>query len=66
MERGIVDTWYGLNGTWAMGSLYCEKIMATYQKIMAMQVVEPAAQPEKKKEKQEKKSMKQRVQEILH
>ena len=66
MERGIVDTWYGLNGTWAMGSLYCEKIMATYQKIMAMQVVEPAAQPEKKKEKQEKKSMKQRVREILH
>lgn len=66
MERGIVDTWYGLNGTWAMGSLYCEKIMATYQKIMAMQVVEPVAQPEKKKEKQEKKSMKQRVQEILH
>ena len=66
MERGIVDTWYGLNGTWAMGSLYCEKIMATYQKIMAMQVEEPAAQPEKKKEKQEKKSMKQRVQEILH
>ena len=65
-KRGIVDTWYGLNGTWAMGSLYCEKIMATYQKIMAMQVVEPVAQPEKKKEKQEKKSMKQRVQEILH
>ena len=29
MERGMVDTWYGLNGTWAMGSLYCEKIMAT-------------------------------------
>ena len=40
--------------------------MATYQKIMAMQVVEPEAQPEKKKEKQEKKSMKQRVREILH
>ena len=26
LERGMVDTWYGLNGTWAMGSLYCEKI----------------------------------------
>ena len=36
LERGLVDTWYGLNGTWAMGSLYCEKIMATYQKMLAM------------------------------
>lgn len=66
MERGVVDTWYGLNGTWAMGSLYCEKIMATYQKILAMQVEEPAIEaPQVKKNKKNKKSMKERVQEIL-
>ena len=66
MERGIVDTWYGLNGTWATGSLYCEKIMATYKKILAMQVEEPAAEaPQPKKNKKDKKSMKERVQEIL-
>ena len=66
MERGIVDTWYGLNGTWATGSLYCEKIMATYKKILAMQVKEPAIEaPQTKKQKKDKRSMKERVQEIL-
>lgn len=66
MERGVVDTWYGLNGTWAMGSLYCEKIMATYQKILAMQVEEPEIEAQQPKEtKKAKKSMKARVQEIL-
>ena len=66
MERGVVDTWYGLNGTWAMGSLYCEKIMATYKKILAMQVEEPAAEaPQPKENKKAKRSMKERVQEIL-
>lgn len=68
LERGVVNTWYGLNGTWAMGSLYCEKIMATYQKILAQQPVEeikPApAEPVKEKNKK-KRSMKQRVSEIL-
>ena len=34
MERGIVDKWSGLNGTWAMGSHYCEKIMRTYQNML--------------------------------
>lgn len=34
MERGIVDTWSGLNGTWAMGSHYCEKIMRIYQNML--------------------------------
>ena len=66
MERGVVDTWYGLNGTWAMGSLYCEKIMATYKKILAMQVEEPATKaPQPKENKKAKRSMKERVQEIL-
>lgn len=65
MERGIVDKWYGLNGTWAMGSLYCEKIMATYQKIRAMQVEEPVVEKKTKDKKKQKKSMKQKVQEIL-
>ena len=71
LERGLVDTWYGLNGTWAMGSLYCEKIMATYQKMLAM----PGEQAKKdkhdkadKKAKQKdkkKKSMRERVDELI-
>lgn len=73
MERGMVDTWYGLNGTWAMGSLYCEKIMATYQKMLAM----PGGKDKKhdaanykqnkkdKKDKKKQKSMRERVQEVL-
>ncbi|MCD7975094.1 MAG: glucosaminidase domain-containing protein [Phascolarctobacterium sp.] len=35
LERGIVDTWYGLNGNWAIGSQYCEKIMAIYQRMLS-------------------------------
>lgn len=65
LERGVVDTWYGLNGTWAMGSLYCEKIMATYQKILAQQVEEPVMEQPKKNKKEKKKSMKEKVKEIL-
>ena len=73
MERGMVDTWYGLNGTWAMGSMYCEKIMATYQKMLAM----PGGKDKKhdaaknkqnkkdKKDKKKQKSMRERVQEVL-
>lgn len=71
LERGLVDTWYGLNGTWAMGSLYCEKIMATYQKMLVM----PGGQAKKdkqdkadKKAKQKdkkKKSMRERVDELM-
>ena len=74
MERGVVDTWYGLNGTWAMGSLYCEKIMAAYQKMLAMPVEQSKEKSEAKNKKkqdkqanQDKKShrMRERVQEML-
>lgn len=70
LGRGLIDVWYGLNGTWAMGSLYCEKIMATYQKLLQQQAVEPvvAQQPVKvkqKKQEQKKTSMKKRVEQIL-
>ena len=67
MERGMVDTWYGLNGTWAMGSLYCEKIMATYQKMLSM----PGGQEKKDKRDKDKdknkkqKSMRERVDELI-
>ena len=71
LERGLVDTWYGLNGTWAMGSLYCEKIMATYQKMLAMpggqakkDKQEKADKKAKKKDKK-KKSMRERVDELM-
>ena len=73
MERGMVDTWYGLNGTWAMGSMYCDKIRVTYQKMLAM----PGGKDKKhdaaknkqnkkdKKDKKKQKSMRERVQEVL-
>ncbi|MGM9530037.1 MAG: glucosaminidase domain-containing protein [Phascolarctobacterium sp.] len=67
MERGMVDTWYGLNGTWAMGSLYCEKIMATYQKMLAMPgglEKKKDKQADKKKDSKKKKSMRQRLEEL--
>lgn len=71
MERGVVTTWYGLNGTWAMGSLYCEKIMATYQKMLAMQAapskIKQRDENKKQQSKQDKKvhRMRERVQELL-
>ena len=66
MERGMVDTWYGLNGTWAMGSLYCEKIMATYRKMLAMPggLEKKKGKPDKKDGKRKQKSMRERVEEL--
>lgn len=43
-EKGLITKWYGLNGTWAMGANYCEKIMTTYQKMVEMKPV-PVAIP---------------------
>lgn len=37
-ERGYIDKWSGLQGTWAMGSNYCEKIMVTYQTMLGMEM----------------------------
>ena len=34
LRKGKITTWYGLNGTWAMGSHYAEKIMAAYQTML--------------------------------
>ncbi|MGM9569429.1 MAG: glucosaminidase domain-containing protein [Phascolarctobacterium sp.] len=73
LERGMVDTWYGLNGTWAMGSMYCEKIMATYQKMLAMpggrdkkhDSVKDKQDKKDKNNKKKQKSMRERVQEVL-
>lgn len=39
-ERGFVDKWSGLQGTWAMGSNYCEKIMVIYQAMLGMEMSE--------------------------
>ena len=39
-ERGFVDKWSGLQGTWAMGSQYCEKIMVIYQAMLGMEMSE--------------------------
>ena len=71
LERGLVDTWYGLNGTWAMGSLYCEKIMATYQKMLAMpggkakKDKQDKADKKAKQKDKKKKSMRERVDELM-
>ncbi len=34
LEKGLIDKWSGLNGTWAMGSNYCEKIMVRYVALL--------------------------------
>ena len=39
-ERGFIDKWSGLQGTWAMGSQYCEKIMVIYQAMLDMEMSE--------------------------
>lgn len=69
VERGVVDTWCGLNGTWAMGSSYCEKIMATYQKMLAQPITkldnDNDKDTEKSKKKAKKRSMRERVEELL-
>lgn len=59
LERGMVDTWYGLNGTWAMGAQYCEKIMASYQRMLAQQVSAEEAEEDKRSEKERQKAEKQ-------
>ena len=56
LERGVVDTWSGLNGTWAMGGLYCEKIMVMYQNMLSMEALdEEIKKPESKNENKSKK-----------
>lgn len=68
VERGVVDTWCGLNGTWAMGSSYCEKIMATYQKMLGQPITKLEKvdkKQDKKKKKEKKRSMRERVEELL-
>ncbi len=65
VERGVVDKWYGLNGTWAMGNLYCEKIMATYQKMLMMQAIDTKTTDNTTKKESKRKSMRERVQEII-
>lgn len=72
LERGVVDTWYGLNGTWAMGSQYCEKIMVNYQRMLAMQADDftaPAKDKEEKSQTDKKNNphrMRELVERILH
>ena len=55
-ERGFIDKWSGLQGTWAMGSQYCEKIMVIYQAMLGMEMSEA-----EKKELLAKQKMKKKV-----
>lgn len=66
LERGVVDKWSGLNGTWAMGGLYCEKIMVVYQTMLSMEApVEEIKKHELKDVKEEKKSKKDKRKENI-
>ena len=63
LERGVVDTWYGLNGTWAMGSNYCEKIMVNYQRMLSMKTEE--VQEDKKAKASEDKNNPHRMRDLV-
>ena len=70
LERGVVDTWSGLNGTWAMGGLYCEKIMVMYQNMLSMEALDeeikkPESKNENKSKKKKKGNIRERIQMIL-
>lgn len=39
LSRGLITNWYGLNGTWAMGANYCEKIMAQYYAMLSLREI---------------------------
>ncbi len=47
LRKGKIDTWYGLNGTWATGSHYAEKIMAAYQNMLTQADASGIVQPSK-------------------
>lgn len=59
LERGIIDTWYGLNGTWAMGANYCEKIMVTYQRMLQMEMSEAEKAERQKQQALDKEQLKE-------
>ncbi len=69
LQRGLIDKWYGLNGTWAMGGYYCQKIMVRYVGLMnspgadKKDEVQKSARQSKNKKKKE--SMRERVEELL-
>lgn len=65
MERGLINNWSGLNGTWAMGGYYCEKILAHYQNMLAMPI-EDKQEEKPTKINNENHKMRNRVDKILH
>ncbi|MCQ2381246.1 MAG: glucosaminidase domain-containing protein [Acidaminococcaceae bacterium] len=38
LSKGFITNWYGLNGTWAMGAYYCEKIMTQYMAMLKTKI----------------------------
>ena len=59
-ERGLIDKWSGLQGTWAMGSEYCEKIMVIYQAMLGMEMSEAETKELLAKQKMKKKAKKKK------
>lgn len=65
MQKGLIDRWSGLNGTWAMGGSYSEKIFAVHQRMLAMTVDEKVeVEPQKVDDKNHK--VRERIEKILH
>ncbi len=74
LVSSFLNSFFNL-GTWALGSLYCEKIMAPYQKMLAVQTAEKKNKDADKKtakskdkradKKQKRGSVRERVDEIL-
>ena len=59
-ERGLIDKWSGLQGTWAMGSEYCEKIMVIYLALLGMEMSEAEKKELLAKQKMKKKTKKKK------
>ncbi|WP_293659672.1 glucosaminidase domain-containing protein [Phascolarctobacterium sp.] len=67
LERGLCDTWYKLNGTWAMSPNYSEKIMGVWQRMLAVEAAESKAdknKQDKDKHEQDKKDDKVKQEEV--
>lgn len=60
LQRGLITKWSGLNGTWAMGKEYCEKIMAHYVSMGEIKGI-PATFDTRVKANGERISMKERL-----
>ena len=62
VQKGLINKWMGLTGTWAMSREYCEKIMSHY---VRMQEIKDVSSSSKAGSKDKKKSMRERTKQVL-